>query len=167
MADCFKKCFSCLKLFKASRVANNELTEFNNSCIYKNSCSNLSDSKLEQPPENKVKTVVSPLKSTIITGRNMKSTRLNSNLYLSSENSEDLSSISKKSFIISQTSLKIPSPVNKKSSKVIPIIFSPRPEGKLPKLFLAVPRKKYPRSKSYQIQKIEKNFNLEEPKFKE
>ena len=167
MAKCLKLCFSCLKIFKPTRVTN-EVTEFNNSCAYKNSCYNLSDSKQGLSPQNTEKKPVSPIRSTIITGKNMNSARLGTNFYLPSEDSSDLSSISHKSNLDSLGSFKIPSPPPKKSSKIVPVIFSPRPEGKMPKLYLAVPRKKYPRSKSIQVQGMGSNLcGEEEPKFKE
>lgn len=166
MAKCLKLCFSCLKFFKPTRVTN-EVTELNNSCTYKNSCSNLSESKQELSPQNSQNKSVSPIRSTIITGKHMNSARLGTNFYIPSDDSENLSPISHKSYLDSSGSVKIPSPPPKKSSKILPVIFSPRPEGKLPKLYLAVPRKKYPRSKSIQVQGKSSNLNIEEPKFKE
>ena len=125
------------------------------------------DEESKLPAETKLKRFPSPFKTSIITGRSTKSTKSARpvHYFYPTENLDNLSAISKNSYNEDLTPVRIPTPIeNLASDKVVPVIFSPMQEGKLPKLFLAVPRAKYPRSKSIQVYKNNEEFVFEEPK---
>jgi hypothetical protein len=165
MDKCFRYCFKCFGAFKVKRNSQIriEATQLNNSFNFKHSASQpVEDEVKPETTEKTLKRFPSPFKSTIMTGKCMKSARP-AEYFWPNENLENISGISKKSDVQDLTPIRIPSPIIKKDDrKIAPVIFSPRDEGKLPKLFLAIPRNRYPRSKSIQIYKKSQEFVLDE-----
>lgn len=172
MSKCIRLCFRCFSALKPKRNSQIriEATQLNNSFNFKSSTSIANDEECKLPIETKLKRFPSPFKTSIITGRSIKSVKSTKSArpvhyFYPNENLENLSAISKKSYNEDLTPVRIPTPIeNLASEKVAPVIFSPMQEGKLPKLFLAVPRVKYPRSKSIQVYKNNEEFVFEEPK---
>ena len=150
MVKCFGFCLLCLSKLLKLRFTQNPQNKIEDTNM-QNKFDRLNNTKIfiktEIPKNSQSLTPErynSPIRSSIITGKNMRAVSFGHNNFILNNEGESLniSSISNKSFDDSYSQLNIPSPKKLniyKSPKVLPEIFHVNQNEKMPKLKLASP----------------------------
>ena len=162
MVGCYKNCLSCLLIFFKLKAKHNspmriEETQMQNNNEVINDSNLILGKKINKEREESVSPLkdVSPMRSSIITGKKMKSINCGQYDYIFSQENpnliDDISMISNISYNDHLTPIRINSPKLSKTNRattILPLIFNTNENESMPKLKLASPRRKIPRNKS-------------------